>query len=257
MQNGDYWLQEIDNPHNSPNRFNWFCLAYDYSHQIWIWYYFVFSSNGISKTLNAYISKLILSHLSTSSTTPSISKPLFTHVYTCISECPPGVTMLWLDHIRVGTVKFPKKLTLNPPPRQKKIFAWGMHTEMISGLFLWGSVLLSGELQKYAKKVPILTTLIAQMEFYFVFGFQCQSRSQDLDQLLRHGPVTPPPRTLFFFRLLGFKTVSGPRVSSPTYRTFTFSVAYTNLTDMTLPTLSSNLPTCWILLQTVQRWAYQ
>ena len=36
VQNGDYWLQEIDNPHNSVNRLNWFCLAYDYCHQIWI-----------------------------------------------------------------------------------------------------------------------------------------------------------------------------------------------------------------------------
>ena len=36
VQNGDYWLQEIDNPHNSVNRLNWFCHAYDYSHQIWI-----------------------------------------------------------------------------------------------------------------------------------------------------------------------------------------------------------------------------
>ena len=69
VQNGDYWLQEIDNPHNSVNHLNWFCLACDYSHQIWIWYYFVFSSNEISKTLNAYISKLVLWHLSTSSTT--------------------------------------------------------------------------------------------------------------------------------------------------------------------------------------------
>ena len=69
VQNGDYWLQEIDNPHNSVNRLNWFCLAYDYTHQIWIWYYFVFSSNEISKTLNAYISKQVLWHLSTSSTT--------------------------------------------------------------------------------------------------------------------------------------------------------------------------------------------
>ena len=72
VQNGDYWLQEIDNPHNSVNHLNWFCLAYDYSHQMWIWYYFVFSSNKISKTLNAYISKLVLWHLSTSSTTSSI-----------------------------------------------------------------------------------------------------------------------------------------------------------------------------------------
>ena len=36
VQNGDYWFQEIDNPHNSVNHLNWFCLAYDYSHQIWI-----------------------------------------------------------------------------------------------------------------------------------------------------------------------------------------------------------------------------
>ena len=36
VQNGDFWLQEIDNPHNSVNRLNWFCHAYDYSHQIWI-----------------------------------------------------------------------------------------------------------------------------------------------------------------------------------------------------------------------------
>ena len=69
VQNGDYWLQEIDNPHNSVNHLNWFCLAYDYSHQKWIWYYFVFSSNEISKTLNAYILKLVLWHLITSSTT--------------------------------------------------------------------------------------------------------------------------------------------------------------------------------------------
>ena len=69
VQNGNYWLQEIDNPHDSVNHFNWFCLAYDYSHQIWIWYYFVFRSNEISKTFNAYISKLVLWHLSTSSTT--------------------------------------------------------------------------------------------------------------------------------------------------------------------------------------------
>ena len=69
VHNGDYWLQEIYNPHSSVNRLNWFCLAYDYSHQIWNQYYFVFSSNEISKTLNAYISKLVFWHLSTSSTT--------------------------------------------------------------------------------------------------------------------------------------------------------------------------------------------
>ena len=34
VQNDDYWLQEIDNPHNSVNRLNWFCYAYDYSYQI-------------------------------------------------------------------------------------------------------------------------------------------------------------------------------------------------------------------------------
>ena len=73
VQNGDYWLQEINLPHNSVNRLNWFRLTYDYSHQIWMWYYFVFSSNEISKTLNAYISKLVLLHLSTSSPTSSIS----------------------------------------------------------------------------------------------------------------------------------------------------------------------------------------
>ena len=67
--NGDYWLQEIDNRHNSVSHLNWFCLAYDYSHQIWIWYYFVFRCNEISKTLNAYILKLVLWNLSTSSTT--------------------------------------------------------------------------------------------------------------------------------------------------------------------------------------------
>ena len=72
VQTGDYWLQEINNPHNSVNRLNWFGLAYDYSHQIWISYYFVFSSYEISKTLNAGISKLVLLHLSTSSTTYSI-----------------------------------------------------------------------------------------------------------------------------------------------------------------------------------------
>ena len=69
VQNGDYWLQKVDNSHKSVNRLNWFCLAYDFSHQIWILYYFVFSSNEISKTLNPYISKLVLWHLSTSSTT--------------------------------------------------------------------------------------------------------------------------------------------------------------------------------------------
>ena len=69
MQNGDCWLQEIDNPHNYANRLNWLCLAYDYSHQIWILYYFVFNSYEISKTLNAYIPKLVLWHLSTASTT--------------------------------------------------------------------------------------------------------------------------------------------------------------------------------------------
>ena len=69
VHNGDYWLQKIDNPHSSVNPLNWFCLAYDYSYQIWIQYYFVFSSNEISKTLNAYVSKLVLWHLSTSSTT--------------------------------------------------------------------------------------------------------------------------------------------------------------------------------------------
>ena len=36
VQNGDYWLQEVDDPNNSVNRLNWFCLTYDYSHQIWI-----------------------------------------------------------------------------------------------------------------------------------------------------------------------------------------------------------------------------
>ena len=36
VQNGDYWLQEIDNPHDSVNRLNWFSLAYNYSHQIWM-----------------------------------------------------------------------------------------------------------------------------------------------------------------------------------------------------------------------------
>ena len=36
VQNGDYWLQEIDNPHKAVNRLNWFCLAYAYSHQVWI-----------------------------------------------------------------------------------------------------------------------------------------------------------------------------------------------------------------------------
>ena len=36
VQNGDYWIQEIDNPRNSVNNLNWFCLAYDYSSQIWI-----------------------------------------------------------------------------------------------------------------------------------------------------------------------------------------------------------------------------
>ena len=69
VQNGDYWLQKIDNPHNSVNRLNWFCRAYNYSHQIWIKCYFVFSGYEISKTLNAHISKLVLWHLSTSSTT--------------------------------------------------------------------------------------------------------------------------------------------------------------------------------------------
>ena len=29
VHNGDYWLQEIDNPHSSVNRLNWFCLAYN------------------------------------------------------------------------------------------------------------------------------------------------------------------------------------------------------------------------------------
>ena len=62
MQNGDYRLQEINNPYNSVNRLFWFCLAYDYSHQIWIWYYLVFSSNEISKKLNANISKLCVTH---------------------------------------------------------------------------------------------------------------------------------------------------------------------------------------------------
>ena len=42
VQNGDYnWLQEIDNPHNSVNRLNWFCFAYNYSYQICFRYYFV------------------------------------------------------------------------------------------------------------------------------------------------------------------------------------------------------------------------
>ena len=74
VQNRDYWLQEINNPHNSVNHLNWFCIAYDYTHQIWIWYCFAFSSYEISETLNAYMSKLVLWHLSTSSTTVFKSK---------------------------------------------------------------------------------------------------------------------------------------------------------------------------------------
>ena len=83
VQNGDYWLQEIDNQHNSVNDLNWFRPTYDYPHQIWIQYYFVFSSNGISKTLNAYISKLVLWHLSTSSTTSSLVYTLFLQSFNC------------------------------------------------------------------------------------------------------------------------------------------------------------------------------